>query len=54
MLKIQELRTRAESELGARFDIREFHDEVLRNGAVPLPTLERVVDLYIARVKAGG
>jgi uncharacterized protein (DUF885 family) len=54
MLKIQELRARAESELGARFDIREFHDEVLRNGAVPLPTLERVVGLYIARVKAGG
>ena len=54
MLKIQELRARAESELGSKFDIREFHDEVLRNGAVPLPILERVVDQYIARVKAAG
>ncbi len=54
MLKIQELRARAESELGGSFDIREFHDEVLRNGAVPLPILERVVAQYIARVKAAG
>ena len=34
------------------FDIREFHDAVLRNGAVPLPILERVVEQYIAKVKA--
>ncbi len=52
MLKIQELRANAEAELGESFDIREFHDAVLRNGAVPLPILERVVDQYIARVKA--
>ena len=52
MLKIQELRAKAEAELGESFDIREFHDAVLRNGAVPLPILERVVNQYIARVKA--
>jgi len=52
MLKIQELRAKAEAELGESFDIREFHDAVLRNGAVPLPILERVVEQYIARVKA--
>jgi len=52
MLKIQELRARTKSELGDSFDIRDFHDEVLRNGAVPLPILERVVEQYIARVKA--
>ncbi len=54
MLKIQELRGRAETELGSAFDIRDFHDEVLRNGAVPLPVLERVIDQYIARRKASG
>jgi uncharacterized protein (DUF885 family) len=39
-LKIKELRAYAEKELGAKFDIRLFHDEVLRNGAVPLSVLE--------------
>ncbi|MEM9495730.1 MAG: DUF885 domain-containing protein [Pseudomonadota bacterium] len=47
MLKIQELRARAETALGDKFDIRAFHDVVLENGAVPLPTLERLVDQYI-------
>ena len=54
MLKILELRERARSALGSRFDIREFHDQVLLNGALPLAVLERVVDDYIAnRRKAG-
>ena len=47
MLKIQELRAKAKSQLGDSFDIRDFHDEVLRNGAVPLPIPERVVERYI-------
>lgn len=53
MLKIQELRAKAEEALGSDFDIRAFHDVVLQNGAVPLPVLERLVDQHIADVKAG-
>ena len=52
MMKILELRERAKTSLGTRFDIREFHDEVLTNGAMPLSVLERVIDAYIARKKA--
>jgi uncharacterized protein (DUF885 family) len=51
MLKIQELRTRAQKELGARFDQREFHDAVLRNGALPLEILDGQVNEYIQRKK---
>jgi uncharacterized protein (DUF885 family) len=50
-MKIRELRARAEQQLGARFDIRAFHDAVLANGSVPLPILEQIVDEFIA---AGG
>ncbi|HEY1304967.1 MAG TPA: DUF885 domain-containing protein [Vicinamibacterales bacterium] len=46
-LKIVELRHRAEQKLGAKFDIREFHDVVLRNGTLPLDLLEDEVDAYI-------
>ncbi|MFN7020732.1 MAG: DUF885 domain-containing protein [Phycisphaerales bacterium] len=46
-LKIIELRKRAESRLGERFDIRAFHDAVLGAGAVPLPTLESRIDRWI-------
>jgi uncharacterized protein (DUF885 family) len=52
MLKILELRERAKRELGAKFDIRDFHDVVLKNGAVPLPVLESLVNDYIAAKQA--
>ena len=51
MLKIRELRARSEQELGAKFDQREFHDVVLKNGALPLEILERQVNQYIQRKK---
>ena len=47
MMKILELREHARSELGDQFDLREFHDVVLKNGAVPLDILERIVTDYI-------
>ncbi|MCR8922074.1 DUF885 domain-containing protein [Dasania sp. GY-MA-18] len=53
MLKIIELREKARLALGQRFDIREYHDVVLRNGSVPLTVLEQLVDDYIAQQKAG-
>lgn len=51
-LKIAELRKRAEGALGAKFDIRDFHEVVLGNGAVPLNVLEEEVDRYIAGKRA--
>ncbi len=53
MIKIQQLRKKAESELDAKFDIRGFHDAVLGGGAMPLDLLEKRVDLWIAARKAG-
>ena len=50
-LKIKELRRKAEQTLGARFDVREFHDVVLRNGTLPLDLLEEQVNTYIAAAK---
>lgn len=52
MLKILELREHAKTELGARFDIKAFHDQVLGNGALPLTLLEQVVEDWIAATKA--
>jgi uncharacterized protein (DUF885 family) len=53
MIKILELRDRAQRELAADFDMREFHEIVLRNGSLPLTLLERIVDDYIAGVRDG-
>lgn len=50
-LKIRELRERARRELGAAFDVRDFHDAVLLNGALPLDVLERNIDVWIAAKK---
>ncbi|TGD81508.1 DUF885 domain-containing protein [Hymenobacter wooponensis] len=47
MLKILELRERAKQALGPKFDMRDFHEVVLKNGAMPLSLLERVVNAYI-------
>jgi len=53
MLTILDLRQRAEEQLGEDFDIREFHDAVLKNGAVPMQVLEEVIDAYIKAEKEG-
>lgn len=51
MLKIQELRSVAENELGDKFDIRAFHDTLLNGGAIPLEILEAKVKRWVAEVK---
>jgi uncharacterized protein (DUF885 family) len=51
MLKIVELREKAKIALGDKFDIREFHDVVLKNGPVPLNVLEDLINTYIAQTK---
>ena len=53
MIRIQQLRRKAETELGSRFDIRGFHDAVLGGGAMPMDLLERRVDRWIAQRKTG-
>jgi uncharacterized protein (DUF885 family) len=47
-LKLVELRKRAEKALGKKFDVREYHDEVLKDGAVPLEVLEAKIERWIA------
>lgn len=51
MIKVLELRERAQKELGDKFDLRKFHDVVLKNGSMPLSILEQVVGEYIAAAK---
>lgn len=50
-LTIMRLREKARAELGDRFDIRAFHDQVLSTGALPLPVLEAKIDRWIAQTK---
>lgn len=50
-LKIKELRAYATKELGPKFDLRQFHDEVLRNGAVPLSVLDEHIKAWVAAQK---
>ncbi|MFC3580372.1 DUF885 domain-containing protein [Sphingomonas hylomeconis] len=52
MLKIVELRRKAERDLGAKFDLRGFHDLLIGSGSLPLPVLERQVDRWIAARRA--
>jgi uncharacterized protein (DUF885 family) len=51
-LTIQRLCAKAQGELGDRFDIRAFHDQVLNTGALPLAVLEQKIDRWIAATKA--
>jgi uncharacterized protein (DUF885 family) len=51
-LTIQRLRKKAEAELGDKFDIRDFHAQVLMTGSLPLPILEKKIDDWIASKKA--
>ncbi|MFL5462737.1 MAG: DUF885 family protein, partial [Gemmatimonadaceae bacterium] len=50
-LQIKALRKYAEQELGARFDIRAFHDQILGQGALPLDVLDTRVRAWVARQK---
>ncbi len=52
-LKILELRERSKKELGDKFDIRQFHDEILGAGSLPLDVLEARINNWIAAKKAG-
>jgi uncharacterized protein (DUF885 family) len=51
-MKIRELRSRAEAQLGARFDVKQFHSQVLRDGALPLGVLEAKIDRWIESTRA--
>lgn len=50
-IKIQELRRKAEQALGSKFDIRAFHDEILKDGALPLDVLEMKISKWIENQK---
>lgn len=50
-LKIQELRVKAQDALGSKFDLKEFHNQVLNTGALPLPILEAKIDRWVKAQK---
>ena len=47
MIKVQELRSYAEQELGSKFSLQEFHDVVLKNGSVTMDILEDIVYAWV-------
>ena len=51
---IRDRRNRAQKELGDKFDIREFHAQVLGDGSLPLAVLEAKIDRWIATQKTAG
>jgi len=51
-LKIRELRTKAENELGKNFDVKEFHNQVLNSGSLPLVLLEEKIEGWVASEKS--
>ncbi|MDD1750425.1 MAG: DUF885 domain-containing protein, partial [Methanothrix sp.] len=52
-LKIKELRAYATKELGGKFDVRAFHDQVLANGALPLDVRDRRIRDWVTQQKSG-
>lgn len=52
-LKIRELRTYATQQLGAKFDVRQFHDQVLGNGSLPLDALEQRIKAWVKQQRVG-
>ncbi len=53
-IKIQQLKAKAKAELGARYDDRDFHDEILKDGSLPLSVLESKVENWIKDKKKAG
>jgi uncharacterized protein (DUF885 family) len=51
-LKIRELRNKYEAELKDKFRLADFHDEILKDGAMPLEVLEKKMDAWAERVKS--
>ena len=50
-LKIREIRTKAEKELGNKFNLADFHDQILKDGSMPLDLLEQKMDAWIKKIK---
>ena len=53
-LKIRELRTRAESKLGDKFNVKEFHNQILLDGALPLDVLDAKINRWIEQKNKAG
>jgi uncharacterized protein (DUF885 family) len=53
MIRLQQMRDKARAELGDKFSYPDFHDQILGGGALPLPVLEKKIDRWIEKQKAG-